>query len=423
MVQREGTSAASIVGAPGPRKIDARAGSTTAGFLPLFGEDVETTLERVASLVLPLRAEVCLLDLSGEVFGREAGLYEALARGAADGGDEVSAALRGRLDPHDPLGSPSATSRSWPRLVPQLAGDVLAGSAFGQQARARGFGALLAAPMRARGRLVGVVTLLAAEGAPGFDREDVAFVEALADHAALALLEALRRDELLRAVRTRDELLGTLALELRDPLATLAATLHRLFQRGAGDERERKGARRASLRIERLLEDAMALVRLRKGRVALRLVERAPSALVRDAVAEVASLLGERAVSVHAPAGAGEGAREPTLRCDAERTRHALSNLLGNAARWTAPNGRVAVEVETGRDEVVFRVRDDGPSIEPRELALSHARPPIAAMASRAGVSLAIARELAAAQGGRLWVDAPLGGGGGSALCLALPRD
>lgn len=422
MVQRDGTRAqATSEGAPGPRKAEPQWTTTaTAGFLPLFGEDVGTTVERVVSLALPLRAEACLVDLVGGLSGDDGALREVAARAVDGVAADALAQLGSRLERADPLGSARTAERAWPLLLAPLGGAATAESAFAERARALGFGSLIAAPIRARGRLLGVVTLLSARDAPRFDRDDVSFAEALAEHAAIALHEARRRDELLRAIRTRDELLATLAVELRDPLATLAATLHRLLRRGAAEARERVGVRRATLRIERLLDDVMALVRLRTGHLALRLVDRAPSALLRDAMADVESLLGDRPLRVEALGAQDADGGEPRLRCDAERTRHALGNLLGNAARWAPPGGRVAVQVRTELREVVFRVCDDGPAIDAPELAATHARPLASALASRAGVSLAIARELVAAQGGRLWADPA---GGGSALCVALPRD
>jgi signal transduction histidine kinase len=381
-----------------------------SGFLSLFGEDSATTLERLASASLPLRAEVCLVDRVGD-----GGHWSEAARRAAPGVDARALdSLSCRLDAHEVFGPARVGRRAGPLLLAHLGGELAEGGQFVARLRERGFGSLVAAPMRVNGELLGVVTLLGAAESPPFDREDVAYCEALAAHGAIALHEAQRREELVLALHARDELLSSIALELRDPLATLAVCLHRFARRGGVVSRELAGVRRATLRIERLLGDIAALAQLRTGLRGLRLEDHAPSALVHAALDDVRLLLGDRPLEFAPPA------REPTIRCDSERVRHALGNLLGNAARWTTPTGHVSVAVQTHRHEVVFSVHDDGPALEAPELATERARTEPSTRGGRASLSVAIARELVAAQGGRLWVES---GAAGNAYSFALPRN
>jgi signal transduction histidine kinase len=397
---------ASVRRGRGPKKIEAPGSS----FLSLFGEDSTTTLERLACASLPLRAEVCFVDRVGE-----GGAWSEAARRAAPG-VEVGALepLSCRLDPREVFGPARVGRRAGPLLLAHLGGELSEGGEYVSRLRERGFGSLIAAPMRVNGELLGVVTLLGAADSPPFDREDVAYCESLAAHGALALREAQRREELVLALQARDELLSSIALELRDPLATLAVCLHRFARRGGIVSRELAGVRRATLRIERLLGDVAALAQLRAGLGAPHLEDHAPSALVRAALDDVRLLLGERPLEFAAPA------REPTIRCDPERVRHALGNLLGNAARWTPPTGHVAVAVQAHRHEVVFSVHDDGPALDVPAPLVTRARTEPSVRGGRASLSVAIARELVAAQGGRMWAES---GATGNAYSFALPRN
>jgi two-component system sensor histidine kinase BaeS len=114
------------------------------------------------------------------------------------------------------------------------------------------------------------------------------------------------------------------------------------------------------------------------------------------------------------------------LRFDRERIVQLLSNLVGNALKFTPAGGEVVVAAREGPDEVVVDVRDSGPGIAPDELPhifdrffrgtnVGEAR------ASGSGLGLAITRSLAEMHGGA--VDVTSAPGQGSVFSVRLPRD
>jgi signal transduction histidine kinase len=110
-----------------------------------------------------------------------------------------------------------------------------------------------------------------------------------------------------------------------------------------------------------------------------------------------------------------------TAWCDRERIAQVLSNLLGNALKFTPAGGRIVVSAHTERGDVVVVVSDTGPGIAPDTAAQIFKRYWQAPQNRRRGLGLglAIASAIVDAHGGRIWVDSELGSG--SRFCFSLP--
>jgi signal transduction histidine kinase len=109
---------------------------------------------------------------------------------------------------------------------------------------------------------------------------------------------------------------------------------------------------------------------------------------------------------------------------DRERLRQAMGNLIDNAIKYSPPSATVRVRTAATADEAIVSVHDDGPGV-PAELRdrvfdrfyrVDSARAPAT---GGSGIGLSIARELARAHGGRVWLEA--GSDGGSTFSLAIP--
>ena len=103
---------------------------------------------------------------------------------------------------------------------------------------------------------------------------------------------------------------------------------------------------------------------------------------------------------------------------------HVLQNLLSNALKYTAENGRVEVNVEdTTNGWVQFAVSDDGRGI-PRQFVSrvfdKFFRVPGQTGDSGTGLGLAIVKDIVEAHGGRIWVESREGRG--TTFRFVLPR-
>ena len=249
-------------------------------------------------------------------------------------------------------------------------------------------------------------------------------------NAALAaeVAERRRAEQKLREVdRRKNEFLATLAHELRNPLAPIGHATELLARLGDGEDDRgraadaRKVIERQVTHLVRLIDDLLDLSRISHGKVGLR-PERVTLASVVESALEAARplLLSRRhvldVVLPEAPV---------LLHADPIRLAQILTNLLSNAARYTEPGGRVAVEARCEREAVVLRVVDSGIGISAAELAhvftmFNQAAAARAVDSGGLGIGLALAKQLAELHGGSL-TAASEGPGKGSAFTLRLP--
>ncbi|MDD2877945.1 MAG: HAMP domain-containing sensor histidine kinase [Acidiphilium sp.] len=110
---------------------------------------------------------------------------------------------------------------------------------------------------------------------------------------------------------------------------------------------------------------------------------------------------------------------------DYERFRQILSNLIGNALKFTAPGGKIIVAaLITGQNGVTITVADNGIGIEPHAIErvvepFVQIATPDGHRATGAGLGLPIAKQLAAAHEGTLMIDSLPGEG--TTVTISLP--
>jgi signal transduction histidine kinase len=109
------------------------------------------------------------------------------------------------------------------------------------------------------------------------------------------------------------------------------------------------------------------------------------------------------------------------VRADAARIQQVLSNLVGNAVKFTPRQGRVTVCAERVDDEVRFGVIDTGPGIPAEQVPHIFGRFWQAKPSDRRGIGLglAIAKGIVEAHEGRIWVESHVGLG--STFYFTLP--
>jgi len=212
------------------------------------------------------------------------------------------------------------------------------------------------------------------------------------------------------------------AHELRTPL-TAVHLQAQLAERAATEAERRKALADLKSGLERatrLSEQLLTLARTEPGVDAPAWPEALVdlTALAREVIAELAPLAAEKAVDL----GLSEGGKA-VVRGDAEALRTLLSNLIDNAVRYTASNGRVDITAQAEGDRVALAVRDNGPGIAPAERARvfdrfyrgqSASTPQAAQRASTrgSGLGLAIVKRIADRHGAEIALGEGLDGKG-----------
>jgi signal transduction histidine kinase len=276
---------------------------------------------------------------------------------------------------------------------------------------ASGIGALLAAAVAAMvsrrlsaplARVADASRVLAGGGSPDpVPRERTEELAALAD----AFNEMA--DQLDRAREAERSVLLSVSHDLRTPLTAIRGYAEGIEDGTVGADRGAAIVARESRRLERLVDDLLALARLRQG-----ILEVRPEAV------DLHEVLGEDAGVELMLEDGGDG----RVVADHGRTLQVATNLVENAIRVTPAGGRVALTTGPGR----FTVADSGPGIPPAERPHAferfHLRDRLGrGSADGAGLGLAIVRELTVAMGGE--VDVESEPGEGARFTVSLPRD
>jgi signal transduction histidine kinase len=237
------------------------------------------------------------------------------------------------------------------------------------------------------------------------------------------LSESLR---MLEADRDRlREFVADVSHELRTPIAALRTFTELQRDADLDDGQRREFLERSTQQINRLEWMSTNLLDLSRIDAGIFPLDVRPGDL-REPVRAVVEAHSEQA------GGAGvslafEVPTEPVmLRFDRERIVQLLSNLVGNALKFTPRGGEVVVELVDRADAVVLEVRDSGPGIPEKDLPLVFDRffrgtNVGEARASGSGLGLAIARSIVEMHGGSIGVTSAVGRG--TTFTVRLPRD
>jgi signal transduction histidine kinase len=286
--------------------------------------------------------------------------------------------------------------------------------------------ALCALPLIHGDRTIGAMSLAFVQ-ARAFGITDRAFTLLLAQTTATALHRALsydaerekRRDaELL--VSAREQVLGVVAHDLRNPLNLIAETTQLLMEEElpAPSRKALFGVTtRAVSKMNRLISDLLDTVRLDAGRLSLDVEDVRVEEIVFQAEETFRPLAYQR--GIHLEVIAPE--RDIALRADPLRVSQIVSNLIGNALKFTPEQGHVVLRAGPRGGLVVFEVVDDGPGIPPAHVEHLFERFWQARRSDSRGVGLglAIAKGLVEAHGGTISVRSTVGAG--STFSFTLP--
>ncbi|MDB6089286.1 MAG: luxQ 2 [Gammaproteobacteria bacterium] len=239
-------------------------------------------------------------------------------------------------------------------------------------------------------------------------------------------LQRKMQDALTESDRRKDEFLATLAHELRNPLAPIRNATHILRARMPPSP-ELHWARdvidRQVTQMTRLIDDLMDVARITRGTFELRRTRAELEEIIRSAVETSRPLIDScrHGLTLTLPV-------EPVyLDADVIRLAQVFSNLLNNAAKYTASGGRivVAAECDAQTGTVVVSIQDTGMGIPPPMLArifepFTQLDRSLERAQGGLGIGLALAKRLVQMHGGTIEAHSE-GPGKGSRFAVRLP--
>jgi len=379
--------------------------------------DYDATLAAVAKLAVPRIADLAMVDMlaNGE-----------LNRLASEHADPTRLELARSLPLPARVWETVRNGRS--ESLTELTPEVLAATFPADQARtvatSLGLKSLISAPLTARGRVLGAITLAFAESGRKYGDDDVRFVQQLAERASVAIENAVHYKAAEDASLAKDEFLAVVSHELRTPLNAILGWVHLLRENALPPEAQG----RALETIERngraqnqLIEDLLDVSRIVSGKLRL------------DVGSVDLPLVVERAIDTVRPAADAKGVTilatlDPSatpVMGDADRLQQVAWNLLSNAVKFSSKGGSVRVLLRKLDSNFELLVQDGGQGIAPAFLPHVFERFRQADNRSNRvkgglGLGLAIARNLVELHGGSIRAESE-GVGHGALFAVHLP--
>jgi signal transduction histidine kinase len=362
----------------------------------------------------------------------------AVLRGSGAEGEVVSAAgemILG-LERRFPLEGSVALEALQSRGVVSVEGFTVSQRPLARIVPELRIGPMLAAPLIAHDRLLGVLTVVRGERAPAFSSGEAQRLAVIADHAALAMWKAELLEQSRAADRAKGRFLATISHELRTPLTALTGYEELLADEVMGpltepqtDVLERM--RSVTHHLTVMIEEVLAYSSIEAGREVVRPTDFLAADLIRAAMAIVEPIARQKRLHL-----ACELPAEPIrLTSDIDKVRQILVNLAGNAVKFT-DHGDVRItlgEVRSfghseaaERREVRFAVSDTGSGIAPEDARrlfrpFSQVDAGLTRRHGGTGLGLYISQRLAQLLGGRIDVQSEIGVG--STFTLVLTPD
>src|SRR2546422_5592600 len=272
----------------------------------------------------------------------------------------------------------------------------------------------IAMPLIANDRLLGAVVLQVPDYKE-FSEEEVRFVGALANQAALAIdkasLYALERkttESLRELERARADFVAVVTHDLRTPLSVIRGYLDLFAEQNGKTASPIFEATAQVERLDQLVDRILAGVRMDRPDLSLRRARFDLRATVVAALKEVALMARRHRLT-------GPRAGQPIfVRGDRRRTAEVVAGLVHNATKYAPEGTRISVRIERGSDRALVKVQDEGPGIAPQDRARMfepYARGAAHGDVPGSGIGLFASRRVVESQGGDIWFeDAPDGG-------------
>jgi signal transduction histidine kinase len=167
--------------------------------------------------------------------------------------------------------------------------------------------------------------------------------------------------------------------------------------------------KRAAERMNRLIQDLLEVKRIEGGKLAIEKRDTDATSVLSEAVEILRPMAAASSLTLESDVASDT----PRIAVDPPRIQQVLSNLVGNAIKFTPAGGHIVLRARPGKNEVSFVVADTGPGIAPDALPHIFGRLWQGNRSDRRGIGLGltIAKGIVEAHGGRIWVESQLGAG------------
>ena len=232
-------------------------------------------------------------------------------------------------------------------------------------------------------------------------------------------------EELKELDKLKDNFLNTTSHELKTPLIPIHSQLQLLL---AGDFGKLNKEQKKSLemifrnetRLDRLVSDVLDISRIQTKKLKIVPKKLSLTKVIKNVAEEMKPKAREKEVGITMKL-----ADLPKVVADSDRITQVVGNLINNAIKFTPEKGKIEIEAEKGKKEVVVKVRDNGIGISPKNLKklftpFVQLDIGLARKHGGTGLGLVICKGIVEAHGGKIWAESK-GEGKGSTFTFSLP--
>lgn len=224
------------------------------------------------------------------------------------------------------------------------------------------------------------------------------------------------RRELEEQNKTRARFIATLAHELRTPLTPVLASASLLIEQfhpepGSPQDRLVRSIVRGAESLESRLSNLLELGKFQAGAFTLEIAPISITSLLNDSALQFEPLAKSKrqTLTLKLPQ------EIPLVKADLRRIGQVVTNLLGNAIKFTPEGGRIVLKAMTRDQDLVVEVQDSGPGLRPEEqrrLFQPYYRSDVDRQRlSGTGLGLSLSKEIVEAHNGKIWVNSEPGKG------------
>jgi signal transduction histidine kinase len=236
----------------------------------------------------------------------------------------------------------------------------------------------------------------------------------------------LANERLKELDQMKSDFVSHVSHELRTPLTAIKGAVDLMLRGVAGPLTDKQAhfltrVRSNTQHLAGLINDLLDLSKIESGRIEVKSSRVSLSGLVHEVVEALRPVAAEKVIALEATL------REPSILvwADRDKINQVLTNLIGNAIKFTPVQGRVTVSTSrNGEESIQVSVSDSGPGVPPDEKEKIFAKfYQIAEVngenSKGTGLGLAISKALVELHGGKIWVESEPNSG--STFCFTLP--